>query len=237
MKKAIVTYLMALLTFHAQAEVFSSSVEGVTIANAHEVSHKAGRILRGSEPKKKLQELLDINVTDVVIFKNDVKGEVKSEIEELKKAGFKSSQIKAIPFLWKDIEDEVQSCEQTLEALNFILEAAQDKDRTVYFHCTAGEDRTGLLAGIVRIASGWSTDKAFKQEMCEHGFAYGNPKKPVPVAKTVQDGLGPVFQKVAQIVHEVGPATNYPVSLCKKKMNKITLESPLAKCQKSSFAK
>lgn len=237
MKKLIYLSLL-LLSVSSQAEVFTSTVAGLTIANAHELSHKTGRVIRGAEPKKKIQELIDIKVTDVVLFKNDVKGEVKNEISQLKLAGLKNSQILSIPFLWKDINDQVESCEQALTALNFVLEAAQDKDRTVYFHCTAGEDRTGLLAGIFRMAhDGWTMDKAYKKEMCEHGFAYGNPKKPFPVAKTVQDGLGEIFQKVATIISVVGVADNYPISLCKK-MNKISIEEAdlLPHCKKSTLA-
>lgn len=241
MKKLIKNslFLLCIYSLNSQAEVFTSTVNGVTIANAHELTHKVGRVIRGSEPKGKLQELFDINVTDVVLFKNDVKGEVKSEEAQLMKAGFTNDQIKSIPFPWKDITNQVKVCEQALDALNFVLTVAQDKKRTVFFHCTAGEDRTGLLAGIFRMAyDGWTMEKAYKQEMCERGFAYGNPKKPVLVSKTVHDGLGVVFQKMASIISEVGVADNYPLSLCKK-MNKISIEvvDLLPICKKSTLAR
>lgn len=225
------------LSFSTYAEVFDSTVDGLTIANAHELVKKPGRVIRGSEPKKKLSELITLGVTDVVLFKNDVKGEVKAEIAELKKVGIKGGHVLSLPFKWKDITDEEESCEQALTALNFLIDVAQTKGSLAYFHCTAGEDRTGLLAGIFRMAyNGWTMEKAYSDEMCGHGFAHGNPKKPFPVAKTVQVGLGDVFQKLAMIINDAGKLPAYPLSLCKK-MDKLTIEKPLDHCPKSSLAK
>lgn len=234
--KNIILLSLITFSFSTYAEVFSSTVDGLTIANAHELVKKPGRVIRGSEPKKKLSELIKLGVTDVVLFKNDVKGEVKAEIAELKKAGIKGDHVLSLPFKWKDITDEEESCEQALTALNFLIDVAQTKGSLVYFHCTAGEDRTGLLAGIFRMAySGWTMEKAYSDEMCEHGFAHGNSKKPFPVAKTVQVGLGEIFQKLALIINTAGKLPSYPLSLCKQ-MDKLTIKKPLDNCNKSSFA-
>jgi protein-tyrosine phosphatase len=49
-----------------------------------------------------------------------------------------------------------------------LLEGATPDD-VVLVHCTHGQDRTGLVVGIYRLAHGWTKDAAYA-EMLQYGF-------------------------------------------------------------------
>lgn len=165
-----------------------STVAGLTIANAHEL--EAGRIYRGAQPGKKTTELKALGVSDVIIFKTQSTTEVDKEILSLTELGI---QIHHIPFRWKDLESPAQSCEQLIQALQ-ILKANREAGKVSFFHCTVGEDRTGLLAGMWRMLDDGATrDEVWKNEMCAHGYADGNYAKPKEVAAAVHAGLTPLF--------------------------------------------
>lgn len=189
------TLLLALLVLPSFAlaleSPFESTVAGITIGNAHEVT--AG-VLRGSEPAKKVGELKDFGVDEVIIFKSQTKTEVDDELAALKTLAIKSHHI---PFKWKGLESPQVACEQLVQALQ-IIRRAQRANRTVFFHCTVGEDRTGMLAGLLSMeANGLSTEAAWKDEMCAHGYADGNPQKPWHVASAIHKELTPLFFALA----------------------------------------
>lgn len=170
---------------------FKSTVKGISIRNTHALT--AG-ILRGSQPGNKLKELARYGITDVIIFKTQTKNEVDREIAELKNLGIKSHHI---PFRWKELESAQVACEQTVKALK-ILRQAQKASRQVFFHCTVGEDRTGLLAGLWRMEQeNLSTEEAWQSEMCERGYADGNSNKPWDVTKSIHQELTPLFIALA----------------------------------------
>lgn len=106
----------------------SFAVDGLTIGNAHQVD-KTGNVFRGKEPKALVDELAHIGITDVIIYKNEVKDEVTKEISELKRLGITSHHI---PFRWKQYPSMVEACEQTVEALNII-----HKVKTVMVKCSS----------------------------------------------------------------------------------------------------
>lgn len=163
--------------------------DGLTIGNSFQVDSSAN-IYRGREPKKLVSELKEIGITDVIIFKNDTRGEVVKEIEELKKLGITHHHI---PFKYKEYPSMTEACEQIVEALN-IMHKVKAKNDKVFVHCTAGEDRTGTLVGLYRMMEeNLSADKIFKEEMCARGFSDGNPHKPRIVTGAIQKELTPLF--------------------------------------------
>lgn len=167
----------------------SFAVDVLTIPNSHQVD-KDGNVFRGKEPKSLVDELAHIGITDVIIFKNEVKDEVQKEISELKRLGIKSHHI---PFRWKEFNSIIEACEQTVEALN-IIHKVKSVNGKVFFHCTAGEDRTGMLAGLYKmLEEKASSAKVFKGEMCSRGYSDGNPHKPGMVTGAIQKELTPLF--------------------------------------------
>ncbi len=169
------------------------AVDGLTIPNSHQVDLR-GQVFRGKEPAKLVGELAEFGITDVVIFKNQTKTEVDKEISSLNKLGVTSHHI---PFAWKDIESTTKACEQVVEALQ-IIHQVTTRGGSVFFHCTAGEDRTGLLAGVFRMLDqNWSKEQAFKEEMCAHGYSDGNSKKPYLVTSSIKKELTPLYLAIA----------------------------------------
>lgn len=110
MKKSI--FALAILSCLSSAFAY----EGLTIGNSFQVDQD-GQVFRGKEPKKLFTELADIGITDVIIFKNEVKTEVAAEIADLKALNIKAHHI---PFRWKDLESMEIACGQTVDALNLI---------------------------------------------------------------------------------------------------------------------
>ena len=171
---------------------YPSTVPALNIRNSHEV---VPQVYRSSQPAKLVQEIVDYNFTDVVIFKNEVKDEVQKQVAFLSAQKVKTHHI---AFPWKDITDPEATCLQVIEALK-IIKRVETRGGKVLFHCTAGEDRTGLLAGLLRMQyEGLSMDGAFRDEMCAKGYADGNPKKPYTVTNPIHAGLTPLFVALAQ---------------------------------------
>jgi hypothetical protein len=219
MKTIIFAFLVVIgLNSHA-------AVEGSSISNAHIVTATSQSVvIRGRAPKnaKEMQELVKIGVTDFLIFKNDTKGEVAKEQEQLMKLGVNPSAITNIPFLWKDIHDFRPACEMTIQALQ-VLEEAVNNGRNIYFHCTVGEDRTGYLAGLWGIWTNTFQDErqALQQEMCPRGYEAGNPGKPYrDVVFKIRETLTPTYVKMAAIIAEAKQmGRNLDTSLCDQEPN------------------
>ncbi len=154
-------------------------------------------LLRGSQPLKAAALLRDHGVDDVLIFKSDSRGEVAKEISMLQESGFTDSEIHHFPMAWKDLDID-NACKQTVEALE-ILTAKVTEGRTVFFHCTAGEDRTGLLAGLYRLVhEDVDAETMFQEELCAKGYAEGNPGKPRLVIDQIHAGLTPLYFALAK---------------------------------------
>ncbi|WP_347358087.1 tyrosine-protein phosphatase [Bdellovibrio sp.] len=202
---------------------FISSVPGLSIPNSHTIYEDAQgtAVLRGMEPRSKaqVQELASLGIEHVLIFKTDTKGEVAKEITHLKAAGFSNKAITHIPFPWKDLHDFRQACSMTIQALQ-VIEKSLQRQHSIFFHCTVGEDRTGYLAGLWGLWSQTyaSVDQAFRNEMCERGYEAGNPKKPYrQVVAKIRETLTPTYLKMALLLDEARRRGQYlDESLCEQ---------------------
>lgn len=154
-------------------------------------------LLRGAQPGESAGDLRDQGVDAVLIFKSDTRGEVAKEINALLSSGFSESDVHHIPMAWKDL-DLGEACLQTVEALGILTKAVAD-GKTIFFHCTAGEDRTGMLAGLYRILHEEAdVEKIFEEELCEKGYSDGNPGKPKIVIDQIERGLTPLYFALAE---------------------------------------
>jgi protein tyrosine/serine phosphatase len=177
--------VLALLSFNINASVSIQNFSSL---------HEEENVFRGREPGNKIKELKKMNITDVIIFKNDTKGEVEKELNDLESLGMNGHHI---PFQWKDIPSMQVACEQVIEALT-IIKNVREEGGSVYFHCTAGEDRTGLLAGLFQMLNnGIDQENAFAEEMCAKSYSDGNPRKPISVTAAIEKGLTPLFLTLA----------------------------------------
>lgn len=174
----------------------SISVAALPVKNFSQVG-ATETLLRGAQPGKFAGDLRDLGIDAVLIFKSDTRGEVAKEVEALLSTGFEESNVHHIPMAWKDLDLGV-ACEQTVAALE-VLTAAVSDGKTVFFHCTAGEDRTGMLAGLYRIIhEDADVDLMFQEELCEKGYSDGNPGKPRIVTEEIENGLTPLYFALAE---------------------------------------
>jgi hypothetical protein len=139
-------------------------------------------------------------VGHVIVYKNFSKASDKKRLQSLYVDNGYQGEITFLPMEWKKSHgqyDEAQACRFTARA----LQIARQSPVPVFFHCTVGEDRTGVLAGLMRVAfDGWSIEKAFQKEMCERGYEGGNPRKfneSFFVVKAVRENLTPLYLKMA----------------------------------------
>jgi len=184
--------LFALTLICSLSSAFAA--DGLTIGNSFQVD-KDGQIFRGKEPKQLVSELPNIGITDVLIFKNQVKNEVATEIADLKELGIRSHHI---PFRWKELESTEIACGHVVDALNLIAQTKM-RNGSIFFHCTAGEDRTGMLAGLYRmLEENLKMGQVFRSEMCARGYSDGNPNKPATVSGAIQKELTPLFMAIAK---------------------------------------
>ena len=173
--------------------IFPLVVNAAAFTAPHPISGMQ-HLFRGAQPLGKAEVIRGENIEEVVIFKNDVKGEVAREISELGAEGVAHTHI---PMAWKQIDPRV-ACEQTIEALQILVRAERSGRRT-YIHCTAGEDRTGMIAGLARmLLTNATADDVFADELCKHGYADGNPNKPRKVVGDIEAGLTPLFFAIAE---------------------------------------
>ncbi|MBI2519397.1 MAG: tyrosine-protein phosphatase [Bdellovibrio sp.] len=196
----------------AQASSFKSSIKELDIRNTHYVG-KTLQIIRGQAPQANVHQLVDLNVTDVLIFKNETKNEVQAELKELKQLGIKGHHI---PFLWKDIRNHKLACRQMVQAIHLIEKVTGEENGKIFFHCTVGEDRTGILAGVWRLLSEKrpQAENTFQREMCQRGFAEGNPDKPEHVVTQVQENLSPLYMFFAEQIENGLTINDLDESLC-----------------------
>jgi hypothetical protein len=178
-------------------------VPGIRIHNAHPVG-AGGLLFRAMTPRAAddYADLVSAGIGAVLVFKNPTgQDDVGEEITALRAHGLAASRIANIPFKWQDVGPFADTCAQTIDALKFIRTNVAAGKKTL-FHCTVGEDRTGLLAAVQRLLSEptLTAEKAFDEEMCERGYANGNPLKAAFVANAVDKGLTPLYRKLAFLI-------------------------------------
>lgn len=187
------------------ASPFASTVDGISIPNAHVVGSNPN-LLRGMAPREdsEFAELERAGVKSVLVFKNPTSAhdEVQAEVDKVEASfGVGDGDAVGIPFKWKDIGPFQTPCEQTVQALEFIKARLAEHKKT-YFHCTVGEDRTGTLAALERLAvePNLTPEQAWDEEMCERGYGSGNPLKPAVVTKALETSLKPLYRKLSWLV-------------------------------------
>lgn len=186
------------LLFAGLTSPFKSTVEGITINNTHNVGPN-DNVFRGMAPLGKIAELKSFGITDFLIFKNQTRNEIDKQLEEIK--SLYNPKIKQFDFFWHDFSSYKESCIQTIQALRYIRKISSSKNRKLFFHCTVGEDRTGMLAGLWRMLSqGWSVGETFKNEMCERGYENGNGNKPDYVVNEIRSDLTPLFLYMGKLI-------------------------------------
>lgn len=200
------------------------------IPNSHLLSEN---VIRGMAPRSQddLNRLVEIGVENFLIFKIDTNGDVAKEISRLLAMGVPEKNILQLNFPWKDITDYQSVCEMTVDALNMIKKSEAKKQK-IFFHCTVGEDRTGVLAGLYKIYRGDNETRheIFENEMCDKGYEAGNPGKIYTVSKQVRENLTPVYIGMADLIEQnrgkslskemckgfIAPKVNFKVYSCKK---------------------
>ena len=201
-------YLLVLLYIWSVAEAqelespYQSSVKGISIRNTHEVDTY---ILRGMVPRRdyEIEELDRYGVKKILIFRNDVEGESASLAERnlIEQTVGSKIQIEHIPFQWRDLTEFKEPCLQLLQALRHLRDA-EVKEETIFFHCTVGEDRTGLLTGMYRhLFNPWMSKRTvFREEMCARGYGRGNPGKEEWVVDLIHRNLTDLYVKMLYLV-------------------------------------
>lgn len=179
---------------------FPSTVDGVSIPNAHEV---APGLFRGMAPwkQRQLDELARANVREILIFRNDDEdGKTVEREMNLLRTEPRFTSVVHIPMAWRDQTSFRRPCEQTIAALRVLGDRAARDNGAVYFHCTMGEDRTGYLAALYRIVfENARPESAFREEMCRWGYADGSPTKPADLVSNIHGGLTLVFLKMVKL--------------------------------------
>lgn len=204
------------------------------IENFHALS---SQIFRSAAPTKGSTYLKNAGFTHVLIFKNENKNEVTKEIADLQKVGIPAANIFHIPFKWKDMGPIEDSCVQVITALEYLVKVEKSRSHKILFHCTAGEDRTGALAGLYRMLyDRWSIDRAFNEEMCPHGYEAGDKGKPPMVVDAVRREITPVFLAVAGLIMDGRISfRNLDVNACRAGGFKTATYSNLLSLQKTRY--
>ncbi len=191
---------------HGLSSPFESSVEGINIPNTHLVG-TSGNLFRGMAPRNEteMSQLFSADIGAVLVFKNPTGNgsDVADEMAALVAGGLAQSRVVNIPFKWKDLGGFEEPCKQTIQGLKFI-KTNLAANRKTFFHCTVGEDRTGTLAALYRLMTepDLTPDAAWDSEMCERGYGAGNPNKPSFVLGKLEEGLKPLYRKLAYLIEK-----------------------------------
>jgi hypothetical protein len=194
----LLNFIIVSTAFGGLTSSIPGTVAGLSIPNSHYVLNET--IIRGQTPRSidEYTELKNLGVKSVLIFKNETKDEVKTEIQTLKNLKIAYSHI---DFPWKDIAEFAPVCNKAKDALKLLIKNKQAETKT-YFHCTVGEDRTGFLAGLLILSETpqMAIKDVFQEELCAKGYEAGDTNKIQAVVKTVRDNLTPVFLKFAYLL-------------------------------------
>lgn len=191
------------------SSTMADNSERVTLPNMHIVLEKNSNgmpVYRSNSPylTQHVLEIIDLNIETVVVYKTFYDKKDKNLLYSLyADSGYDTHRLTHIPMPWKQEGkkpfDYKKACEMTVDAMEII----QNSEGPVLFHCTVGEDRTGMLAGLLKIQSnGYSVEKAFRDEMCARGYEAGNPTKSESpsVVNAVRAALTPLYLKMATVM-------------------------------------
>ena len=136
-------------------------------------------------------------------------------------------------FPWHNVESYVETCKLTVKALRHMRSVTKNLKRKMFFHCTVGEDRTGLLAGLwTLLNSNQSIEKVFKSQMCENGYEAGNPHKPAYVVNEIREDLTPLFMMMATKIKQGKLSLKHlTTKIC---YSSVDLEAPVPMCENST---
>lgn len=176
------------------------------IPNAHLLDQQGkGEIIRGNAPLnyKNLNLMKKNGITDVIIFKNDKAGEVASELNGLHDIGYNSETAKHVDFDWKDNNEFQRGCVKYMNTIQ-VMHEKMNANHKVYLHCTTGEDRTGVVAGLYQAIYNpkLSVADIFKNQMCERGYEAGDKTKSPDVVEKIRAGLTVNFSKMMYLVKQ-----------------------------------
>lgn len=189
--------------------------ERVSLPNTHLVIAKninGMPIYRSNSPYKTqhVLDILNLGIENVLIYKTFHDKDDKELLYSLyADSGFDTKKLKHIPMPWKrdgkKVFDFKGTCEMTVKAMDTLMKSPVAS----LFHCTVGEDRTGMLAGLLQVNNGMSIEKAFRDEMCARGYEAGNPRKSESpsVVNAVREVLTPLFLKMATVIASKGTIT------------------------------
>lgn len=183
-----------------------SSFLKVSTPHTHLIDRNgSGVLLRGGTPRNRadLESLIRFGVFKILIFKNESKSEVFEEISDLLQLQFPKENIVHIPMRWKDFASFRDQCQMTLTALQEIEQTLQ-KQKSLYFHCTVGDDRTGYLAALWRFWRNPNLGKSelFLKEMCDRGYEARNPNKPKANVQKIRAFLTPLYLSMFDLLQE-----------------------------------
>lgn len=184
------------------SKLFPSDIPGITIGNASYVS-PSKKIIRGAAPAtaKEITQLIENKVAAVIILREKPQKEVEKEVAALQAQGLKKNQIFQLPLHWDEKDTFQEGCTMVVNSLQVLVAAERGQGRAVFFHCTAGEDRTGLVAGLYRmLTQNWNSSDAFYKEMCANGYEAGDAGKPGNVVKAIRENLTPLYVKMARLI-------------------------------------
>ncbi len=191
------------------------SAQRVSLPNTHVVIAKNRNnmpIYRSNSPYKS-QHILDIKnlgIKSVIVYKTFHNQKDKDLLYRLyEDSGYDTSNLEHVPMPWKREGKKPFDFKGTCEMTVVAIEALMNSTVPILFHCTVGEDRTGLLAGLLQVVNGMSVDKAFRDEMCARGYEAGNPRKSQSpsVVKAVREVLTPLYLKMATVIQNRGVIT------------------------------
>lgn len=183
-----------------------SSFLEVSTPHTHLVDRNgAGVLLRGGTPRDSadLESLIRFGISKMLIFKNESRTEVSEEISALLDLKFPKENIVHIPIRWKDFSSFQDQCQMTLTAL-LEIEQTLSQEKSLYFHCTVGDDRTGYLAALWRFWRNPNLGKGqlFLQEMCDRGYEARNPNKPETNIHKIRAFLTPLYLSMYDLLKE-----------------------------------
>jgi len=197
MQAWIFTVLMSFISSLALAQ--NQSIKNFQVVS--QLENGEPFIFRGSQPFKDshYEQLKKMKIQNVIIFKIEKDQEVLNEKIKLVQFGIEPQNIYHIPMKWKDFSDYTEACEWTKKALMILVRSYQNRERT-YFHCTAGQDRTGYLDGLFQL---WLNPQVplndvFQKRLCQFGYAGAEPKKPKAISNAIDQELTIYFEKIAR---------------------------------------